>query len=74
MEKFCGFVATLLFLVSLLFNGGAAARALSKNQDASEEWGYVEVRPSKFLELFFLIFVYFTSIFFFLVLLIFKIA
>lgn len=45
MEKLCVFVATLLFLVSLLFNGGAAARALSKNQDASEEWGYVEVRP-----------------------------
>ncbi|KAI4322343.1 hypothetical protein L6164_022048 [Bauhinia variegata] len=42
MEKFCLLLVSLLFL-SLLFNGGTA-RAL-RNQDGSEEWGYVEVRP-----------------------------
>ncbi|KAJ4724987.1 Carboxypeptidase [Melia azedarach] len=45
MEKFYVFVVSLLFFCPLLLHGGTASRAFRKNQDGSEEWGYVQVRP-----------------------------
>lgn len=39
-------IVPLLFLVPL-FNGGIGTAIAARNQDASESWGYVEVRPSK---------------------------
>ncbi|KAH7561144.1 hypothetical protein ACOSP7_016264 [Xanthoceras sorbifolium] len=47
MERFYVFAVSLLAF-SLLFHGGiarAVRRSLSSQKDASEEWGYVEVRP-----------------------------
>lgn len=45
MEKLRDFVVILLFLVSLFH--GEKVTGLKKSQDGSEEWGYVQVRPSK---------------------------
>lgn len=39
-------VVPLLFLVPL-FHGGIRTAIAARNQDSSESWGYVEVRPSK---------------------------
>ena len=49
MEKYSALSKTFLFLATLfflLFNGCLAGKHM-KN-DELEEWGYVEVRPSKF--------------------------
>ena len=43
MGKIYAFFATLLFL-GLLFHGGTVVTL--RSQDGSEEWGYVEVKPS----------------------------
>ncbi|KAJ1388982.1 Serine carboxypeptidase, serine active site [Sesbania bispinosa] len=42
MEKLCVFVATLVFLGMLFHDGTVIAL---RNEDGSEEWGYVQVRP-----------------------------
>ena len=44
MEKFCVFLATLVFL-GILFHGEMVSTLRSKH--GSEEWGFVQVRPSK---------------------------
>lgn len=44
MEKLCLFLATLVF-ISILFHGEMVTALRTK--DGSEEWGYVQVRPSK---------------------------
>nr|AFK37897.1 unknown [Lotus japonicus] len=44
MENLRHFLSFLLFL-GFLFHEGKVAAAFKKNQDGSEEWGYVEVRP-----------------------------
>lgn len=43
------FVFSLLFLIPF-FHGGITTAIAATNQDFSESWGYVEVRPSKYLQ------------------------
>ena len=45
MERWCFLGLCSVLLLGLLSNGGMAMAHGS--QDGSEEWGYVEVRPSK---------------------------
>jgi len=45
MEKLHASVLALVFLLVILFQEGLVT--CMKNEDGSEEWGYVQVRPSK---------------------------
>jgi len=54
MKKFQAFLVTLLFLVTL-FHGGSvtcSSSSSSRTEDGSEEWGYVQIRPSNLFCLF----------------------
>jgi len=64
MGKLCFFLLSVVFLVSLL-NGETVTAASRKKvatgartRDASEEWGYVEVRPSKQTVSVFILYIY----------------
>jgi hypothetical protein len=64
MGKLCFFLLSVVFLVSLL-NGETVTAASRKKvatgvrtRDGSEEWGYVEVRPSKQTVSVFILYIY----------------
>ena len=45
MEKWCFLVVLFVLMFGPWVNGGMAMAY--RSQDGTEEWGYVEVRPSK---------------------------